>query len=95
MENSLDQVMDEVLSQPGVYGCLFSNDHGLGLGAKGKADVNSAGIITAIANLASKLEPHNGNPIITYENDTRTCIIKRVKTSQVLCSKPQIKVTSL
>ncbi|XP_044759167.1 uncharacterized protein LOC123316921 [Coccinella septempunctata] len=79
MENSLDRVMDETLSQPGVYGCVFSDDHGLGLGAKGKASVDSSGVIAAIAMVAAKLEPHNENPIISFENDSRTCIIKRNK----------------
>ncbi|XP_045476827.1 uncharacterized protein LOC123682312 [Harmonia axyridis] len=77
MENSLDRVMDETLSQPGIYGCVFSDDHGLGLGAKGKASVDSSGVIAAIATLAAKVEPQNDNPIISYESDDRTCIIKR------------------
>ncbi|KAK9885208.1 hypothetical protein WA026_010713 [Henosepilachna vigintioctopunctata] len=77
METSLDKVMDGIMAQPGVYGCLFADDQGLGLAAKGRASVNSAGVINAIASLAAKLEPAIENPIITYENDSRVCIVKK------------------
>lgn len=76
MEKQLDQVIDEAMSQPGVYGCLFADRFGLGLGAKGKASIESAGNITAIATAAGQLEP-GSDPIITYENDSRMCIIKK------------------
>lgn len=60
-----------------VFGCVFVDHQGLCLGAKGKASTESAGFIGAIAEQASKLEPHNATPFITLETDTKTCIIKR------------------
>lgn len=69
--------MDEVLSSPGVYGCVFADHQGLCLGAKGKASTESAGVIGAIAEQAAKLEPQNKSPVIVFEADNRSCIIQR------------------
>ncbi|RZC41885.1 ragulator complex protein LAMTOR5 -like protein [Asbolus verrucosus] len=80
MEKNLDRVMEEVVSQPGVFGCVFVDHQGLCLGAKGKASTESAGLIAAIAEQAAKLEPHSGAPIIALENDDKTCIIQRTGT---------------
>ncbi|KAF5285564.1 hypothetical protein FQR65_LT13198 [Abscondita terminalis] len=80
MEKQLDRVMEDVLSNPGVTGCVFSDHQGLCLGAKGKASTESAGIIGAIAEQAAKLEPQHKSPIIVFENDTRACIIQRTGT---------------
>ncbi|KAL1494505.1 hypothetical protein ABEB36_010092 [Hypothenemus hampei] len=77
MEKNLDSVMEEICSNPGVTGCLFADQNGLCIGAKGKASNESAGLITAIANQAAKLEPQNKAPIITLENDNQTCLIKK------------------
>ncbi|KAK4874809.1 hypothetical protein RN001_014169 [Aquatica leii] len=77
MEKQLDRVMDDVLSNPGVIGCVFADHQGLCLGAKGKASTDSAGIIGAITDQAAKLEPQHKSPVIVLENDTRTCIIQR------------------
>ncbi|KAF5289729.1 hypothetical protein FQA39_LY03646 [Lamprigera yunnana] len=77
MEKHLDRVMDDVLSIPGVIGCVFADHQGLCLGAKGKATTESAGIVGAMAEQAAKLEPQHKSPIIIFENDTCACIIQR------------------
>lgn len=38
---------------------------------KGKASIDSSGVITAIADQIAKLEPASKNPIIVLENDTK------------------------
>lgn len=45
--------------------------------AKGKASTDSAGIITAIAEQAAKLDPSNKPPVIHFENDNNSCIINK------------------
>ncbi|XP_018326485.1 ragulator complex protein LAMTOR5 homolog [Agrilus planipennis] len=77
MEKQLDRVMDEVLTVPGISGCIFSDKQGLCIGVKGKASAESAGIMSAIANQVAKLEPDNKSPIIVYENDNQSCIIQQ------------------
>ncbi|XP_050311243.1 ragulator complex protein LAMTOR5-like [Anthonomus grandis grandis] len=77
MEKNLDQVMDEICSSPDVIGCIFADQQGLCLGAKGKVTNETAGFITAMANQASKLEPNNQMPIIVLENDTQLCMIRK------------------
>lgn len=47
--------------------------------AKGKASTDSAGIIAALAEQAFKLDPSNKPPIINFENDNHSCIIKKVE----------------
>lgn len=44
---------------------------------KGSVSTDSAGIIAAIAEQAAKLEPHNRPPVVTFENDSRSCHIQR------------------
>lgn len=45
--------------------------------AKGRASTDSAGILVAIAQQASKLEPQSKLPVIVFENDNKSCIIQR------------------
>lgn len=44
---------------------------------KGQVSSNSAGIISAIAEEAAKLEPNSKPPIIHFESDTRSCTIQK------------------
>lgn len=46
--------------------------------AKGKASTDSAGIITALAEQAAKLDPASKPPVIHFENDSHSCIINKV-----------------
>ncbi|KAK9746404.1 Ragulator complex protein LAMTOR5 [Popillia japonica] len=77
MEKHIERVMDDIISSPNVFGCVFVDHQGLCLGAKGDASTESAGIIGAIADQAAKLEPQNQPPIIVVEDDTKRCIIHR------------------
>jgi hepatitis B virus X-interacting protein len=80
MEKHLDRVMDEVMTKPGVFGCVFVDHQGLCLGTKGQASTESAGHIAAIAEQVAKLEPYSNTPIVTLENDSKACIIQRTGT---------------
>ncbi|XP_060521474.1 ragulator complex protein LAMTOR5-like [Cylas formicarius] len=79
MEKNLDRIMDEIMNNPDVSGCIFSDEQGLCLGAREFSKVSSetAGVITTIANEAAKLEPKNKMPIITLEGDTKLCMIQK------------------
>ncbi|XP_022903477.1 ragulator complex protein LAMTOR5 [Onthophagus taurus] len=77
METRLDRVMEAIISEPNTFGCVFAEGQGLCLGTKGEASNESAGIITAIAEQAAKLEPRNKDPIIVFENNSKKCIIHR------------------
>lgn len=46
--------------------------------AKGKASTDSAGIITALAEQAAKLDSSSKPPVIHFENDNNSCIINKV-----------------
>ncbi|CAG9864527.1 unnamed protein product [Phyllotreta striolata] len=78
MEKNLEHLMDELLTTPGVYGCVFGNQHGLCLGTKGPINSNSTGVICAIAKEASKLEPNSKPPVVQFENDTHSCTIQNL-----------------
>lgn len=56
-----------------VSKCIFFK-----IPAKGKASTESAGIITALANQAAKLDPTSKPPVIHFENDSHSCIINQV-----------------
>jgi len=77
MEKNLNRVMEEICSTPDVLGCIFTDQQGLCIGAKGKASKESAGYITAIADQAARIEPNNKMPIITLENDNQICMIQK------------------
>ncbi|XP_030751276.1 uncharacterized protein LOC115878814 [Sitophilus oryzae] len=76
MEKNLEDVMDEILVHPDVFGCLFADQRGLCIAAKGKASKDTAGYITAIAHQAAKLEPNSKMPVITLESENQMCIIQ-------------------
>jgi len=77
MEKNLERVMDEICSNPGVLGCVFADQQGLCIGAKGNASNEIAGQIAAIAHQAARIEPNNKMPIITLENDSQICLIQK------------------
>nr|CAI5853896.1 unnamed protein product [Callosobruchus analis] len=75
MEKKLETVMEELITRPGVIGCIFADHQGLCLGVKGKASTESAGVIHAIAEEAARLEPKSKPPVILLENDNRSCVL--------------------
>ncbi|KAF7265722.1 late endosomal/lysosomal adaptor, MAPK and MTOR activator 5 [Rhynchophorus ferrugineus] len=78
MEKNLDRIMEQILSNTDILGCIFTDKQGLCIGAKGRATPESAGYIAAIANQVAKLEPNKETPIITLENDNQKCIIQNI-----------------
>lgn len=77
MEKPLEHIIDEMSNVNGFQGCVFADSQGLCLGARGKADPNLSGIITALAEQARKLEPNSKEPIIILEGDSKLCTIQR------------------
>ncbi|KAG8226243.1 hypothetical protein J437_LFUL006345 [Ladona fulva] len=71
MEESLDKCLEEIHQLPNVIGVLYADKHGLCLGAKGSASNQSAGVITAIADQAAKLEPNSKPPVVVLESDSK------------------------
>ncbi|KAF7991759.1 hypothetical protein HCN44_010560 [Aphidius gifuensis] len=77
MERQIDKTLEDVKNMPGVTGCLIADRSGLCLGSKGNVSSECAGMIAAIINQASKLEPGLDSPVVLFENETRQCIIQR------------------
>uniref|UniRef100_A0A182VQ39 Late endosomal/lysosomal adaptor and MAPK and MTOR activator 5 n=1 Tax=Anopheles minimus TaxID=112268 RepID=A0A182VQ39_9DIPT len=77
MEHPVDSILDKVMDVPGNIGCLLANSQGLCLGVKGNASEQSAGIIVAISDLASKLDPSNSSPVISLESNDKICMIHK------------------
>ncbi|XP_050071664.1 uncharacterized protein LOC126559537 [Anopheles maculipalpis] len=77
MEHQVDNLLDKIMDVPGNIGCLLANNQGLCLGAKGTASEQSAGIIVAISDLASKLDPASGSPVISLESNDKICMIHK------------------
>uniref|UniRef100_A0AAG5CVP0 Late endosomal/lysosomal adaptor and MAPK and MTOR activator 5 n=1 Tax=Anopheles atroparvus TaxID=41427 RepID=A0AAG5CVP0_ANOAO len=77
MEQQVDAILEKVMEVPGNVGCILANNQGLCLGAKGNASENSAGIIVAISDLASKLDPNCNAPVISLESNDKICMIHK------------------
>ncbi|XP_055644776.1 uncharacterized protein LOC129780482 [Toxorhynchites rutilus septentrionalis] len=77
MEEQVDLILDKVMETPGNLGCLIANNHGLCIGARGNATEASAGIIVAISEQASKLDPNCNAPVVSLEVGDKVCIIHR------------------
>ncbi|KAL0114128.1 hypothetical protein PUN28_011440 [Cardiocondyla obscurior] len=78
MERNLTKTLaDTYDKQEGIIGCILVDHAGLCLEVKGDASSDSAGLISAIADLVGKLEPKSGSPIVSLQNENRQCIILR------------------
>ncbi|CAH2105085.1 unnamed protein product [Euphydryas editha] len=77
MEKELDKVVEEIMSTPNVSGCLVADHQGLCLASKGTAHVDSAGLIVAISEQASKIQPYVKPPTVCLETDDKICLIQR------------------
>nr|XP_045616715.1 ragulator complex protein LAMTOR5-like [Procambarus clarkii] len=77
MERPLDKCLDELSHSVGVSGVLCADNHGLCLGARGKASGASSGMISALADRAALLEPGSPDPVILLETDNSQCLIHR------------------
>ncbi|XP_026286540.1 ragulator complex protein LAMTOR5 [Frankliniella occidentalis] len=87
MEKSIETCLAETCSKDGVVGSIMSDQQGLCLGVKGRASIESSGVVTAIADQAAKLEPNSQNPIIVLENDTNQCLIQRAERATIAIYK--------
>ncbi|XP_065075824.1 ragulator complex protein LAMTOR5 homolog [Ochlerotatus camptorhynchus] len=77
MEEQVDQILDKVMATPGNLGCLLANNQGLCIGARGNASEKSAGIIVAISEQASQLDPNCNAPVVSMEVGDKLCIIHK------------------
>ncbi|XP_052868031.1 uncharacterized protein LOC128273990 [Anopheles cruzii] len=77
MEQQVETILEKVMEVPGNVGCLLANNQGLCLGAKGNASEHSAGLIVAISNLASQLDPKCSAPVVSLESSDRICLIHK------------------
>ncbi|XP_011494861.1 PREDICTED: uncharacterized protein LOC105359841 [Ceratosolen solmsi marchali] len=67
--------MDEAYNTEGIVGCLVTDKSGLCLGVKGNASSESAGVLAAMADVVTKIEPSSKPPIISFQNEARHCLI--------------------
>ncbi|OXU23018.1 hypothetical protein TSAR_004031 [Trichomalopsis sarcophagae] len=75
MEQSFEKRMEDVNNSEGVVGCILTDKSGLCLGVKGNASSDSAGVIAAMAELVTKIEPGSKAPIISLQSETKQCLI--------------------
>ncbi|XP_055610079.1 ragulator complex protein LAMTOR5 [Uranotaenia lowii] len=75
MEEQVDHILDKIISAPGNVGCLLANNQGLCIGARGSASGKSAGLLVAISEQASKLDPNCNAPVVSLDAGDKVCII--------------------
>ncbi|EDW05617.1 uncharacterized protein LOC6586003 [Drosophila mojavensis] len=78
MEQQLEKVLSEILTQQDTVGALVANRQGLCLGAKGNINPNVSGIGMAISEQVAKLEPNSTLPatVCLYSGNKR-CVIQK------------------
>ncbi|EDW65155.1 ragulator complex protein LAMTOR5 homolog [Drosophila virilis] len=78
MEQQLEKVLSEIVTQQDTVGALLANRQGLCLGAKGNINPNVSGIGTAISEQVAKLEPNSTVPatVCLYSGNKR-CLIQK------------------
>ncbi|KAK9500727.1 hypothetical protein O3M35_001933 [Rhynocoris fuscipes] len=76
MEDTLFKQFKDILDTDNVTGCVLADNHGLCLLSSPNISHETAGIVSAIAQYASKIEPDNSNPVICLEGTKRQCLIK-------------------
>ncbi|XKL64126.1 hypothetical protein PGB90_004212 [Kerria lacca] len=76
MEKGLnDQLNILVNDEKNISGVLLSDKRGLCIKTTGNAREESSGIITAIIDTISELEPDKSSPEIILESESKCCII--------------------
>ncbi|XP_064556692.1 uncharacterized protein Lamtor5 [Drosophila montana] len=78
MEQQLEKVLSEIVTQQDTVGALLANRQGLCLGAKGNINPHVSGIGTAISEQVAKLEPTSTVPatVCLYSGNKR-CLIQK------------------
>lgn len=78
MEQPLEEVLNEIVTQQDTVGALLANRQGLCLGTKGNINPNVSGIGMAISEQVAKLEPNSSVPatICLYSGNKR-CVIQK------------------
>lgn len=71
MEKSVDACVQEIAAGEDITGCILTDKQGLCLAAAGKAKPECSGLIAAIGQQVSKLEPSLPHPVILLEADNR------------------------
>ncbi|XP_070558529.1 ragulator complex protein LAMTOR5 homolog [Ptychodera flava] len=77
MESSLEKHLDDTMNVHGVVGVLAADQQGLCLGAKGNAQVKSAGAISGLSEAAKQISTDGQtSPVVCIESDTCNVLIK-------------------
>ncbi|XP_064632963.1 ragulator complex protein LAMTOR5-like [Lineus longissimus] len=77
MEHSVNRIVDETMSNPGVAGVMCVDEKGLCLSSKGKLNSRVAGLISGITQQASKLHSDiDRMPVVALESDSGSILIK-------------------
>ncbi|XP_071960928.1 ragulator complex protein LAMTOR5-like [Antedon mediterranea] len=80
MENELDTQLEKTMAAPGVSGVICTDQQGLCLGVKGEALLESAGLVTALAQQATLLSTDGSKvPVVCLEYDKGNILIKSEK----------------
>ncbi|XP_034118809.1 uncharacterized protein LOC133848672 [Drosophila sulfurigaster albostrigata] len=78
MEQQLEKVLNEIVTQQDTVGALLANRQGLCLGAKGNINPNVSGIGMAISEQVAKLEPNSSVPAtICLYSGSKRCVIQK------------------
>jgi len=76
MDQQLEEVMANILSQSGVVGAIASDKHGLCLCSKGKAPSEASGFLSSIANKARGLSKKGEEPTVCIETESNNIFIQ-------------------
>lgn len=95
METQVERVLEEASivdadlnGSSAVVGVVAVNSKGLCLGTQGEGQPSTAGAISALANLATLIEPHNEeNPVLVLETDKHHYLIKKEESVTVAVIK--------
>ncbi|XP_065219120.1 uncharacterized protein LOC135844726 [Planococcus citri] len=76
MEEAFDSRLNQLVeNDKNVTGLLVTDKQGLCIKTVGNAKEESSGVISAINDLAAKLEPNRGPSTVIMESDTKCCVI--------------------
>uniref|UniRef100_V9LIH8 Ragulator complex protein LAMTOR5 n=1 Tax=Callorhinchus milii TaxID=7868 RepID=V9LIH8_CALMI len=78
MESVLEQHLDETMKNPAIIGVLCADAQGLNLGCRGSLVDEHAGVVSVLAQQATKLtiDPTD-TPVICLESDNGNIIIHK------------------
>ncbi|KAK2147608.1 hypothetical protein LSH36_545g04086 [Paralvinella palmiformis] len=77
MEKSIEKLMDEIMTNPGVNGVVCTDAQGLVVAAQGVGRKSTGGQMTGVLDLARDLHPDvKDEPIVCIESDAGSLLLK-------------------